>query len=200
MEFEVPITQRRKAAACTYPISDRKAIEPYKKDYRLQINKALRGQIFRTKILPAIFNHWRADGREPTSDLESAGRIKVLKFSTINKFVYMTISDTLRMAFKQLETHGYARGCSEIQHKNLAVGDYMERIQGFSGNRTQTDAGHQYGRFLKSRSFSKTVGRCEKCLRQHECRRARRSFRKGRAIQRKGITRRSSTTVSRPIQ
>jgi hypothetical protein len=91
MQFTYPITERRKAANSTYPISDRKSIEPYKNEYRSQTNRALRGQIFRTKILPAIYNHWRADEREPTSDLESAARIKVLRFSTINKFDYITM-------------------------------------------------------------------------------------------------------------
>src|ERR1700721_904722 len=95
MEFVFPITQRRKAADSTYPLDDRKAIQPYKTDYRSQTNRALHGQIFRTKILPAIYNHWRANGREPTSDLESAGRIKVVLFSNINKFIFTTIFQIL---------------------------------------------------------------------------------------------------------
>ena len=88
MDFAFPPTERRKAAECIYPLEDRKAIEPYKKDYRSHTTRALRGQTFRTKILPAIYNHWRAVGKEPTSDLESARRIKVLYFSNINRFIY----------------------------------------------------------------------------------------------------------------
>jgi hypothetical protein len=88
MDITFPITERRKAAECIYPLNDRKSIEPYKKEYRSHTTRALRGQTFRTKILPAIYNHWRAVGKEPTSDLESAGRIKVLSFLNIDKFVY----------------------------------------------------------------------------------------------------------------
>jgi hypothetical protein len=66
-----------KTIECTYTLEERKVINPYKMDYRSQTTSALRKQIFRTKILPTIFNYWRDNGRSPENDEVSAGRIKV---------------------------------------------------------------------------------------------------------------------------
>lgn len=78
MESIPPPVAPKKLLNCSYSVEERKVFNVYKIEYRSQISSPGRKQIFRSKILPAIFNHWRDVGRIPETDKESAERIKVL--------------------------------------------------------------------------------------------------------------------------
>lgn len=114
MEFIPPPRKRKKTKNCSYTRDERKAIEPYKSEYRSHATRELRAQTFRTKILPAIYNYWRGIGNEPSTEEESADRIKVftnlLEYLIIRFICKFTVTQVL--ACKQLETHSYARSCS----------------------------------------------------------------------------------------
>jgi hypothetical protein len=53
---------RKPRAACQYTPAERNVIRVHKEEYRSQPTRALRVVIFKTKILPDIFNYWTNDG------------------------------------------------------------------------------------------------------------------------------------------
>ena len=56
---------------------ERNVIVKYKDEYRSQPTRELRGDIFRSKILVDMFNHWQSHGLDPTDEAEAQHRIKV---------------------------------------------------------------------------------------------------------------------------
>jgi len=52
-------------------------ISKYKKEYRQQTTQALRGHVFKTKMLVDIYNFWLAKGMQPVDDKESLKQMKV---------------------------------------------------------------------------------------------------------------------------
>ena len=63
--------------ACLYTVPERKAFEIHKKEYISQVTKQSRGFIFRTKILPDIFNYWTECEGLTFDEREVADRVKV---------------------------------------------------------------------------------------------------------------------------
>ena len=53
---------RKARSGCEYTPKEREVIRVYKEEYREQTSKELRGLVFRTKILPDIFNYWTNNG------------------------------------------------------------------------------------------------------------------------------------------
>ena len=80
MEYIPEPQQAQKIIHCRYMIEERNAILPFKVEYRGQTTSLLWKQLFRCKILPAIFNHWHDIRKIPENDQESANHIKVLNF------------------------------------------------------------------------------------------------------------------------
>ena len=52
-------------------------ISKHKEEYRQQTTQALRGHVFKTKMLVNIYNFWLAKGMQPVDDEESLKRMKV---------------------------------------------------------------------------------------------------------------------------
>jgi hypothetical protein len=68
---------RKARSTCRYSVQERGAIVMHRELYRSQITKELRGHIFRTKILPDMFNHWANGGAVSFSEDEVADHVKV---------------------------------------------------------------------------------------------------------------------------
>jgi hypothetical protein len=68
---------RKPRHPCQYTAEERKVFQRYKEEYRSQTTKERRGYIFKTKILPDLFNYWTDDGAMTLSDEEAAKRVKV---------------------------------------------------------------------------------------------------------------------------
>ncbi|KAG5633335.1 hypothetical protein H0H81_008629, partial [Sphagnurus paluster] len=58
----VPWPQRKTARTRTYPEEDINILNVHKAAYKRLASTAERGDMFRTKILPDMFNHWKAKG------------------------------------------------------------------------------------------------------------------------------------------
>ena len=72
--------QPRKQTNCIYLVEVQKIIGIHKKEYISQVSSPMWENIFRSKILPMIFNHWHDIGDMPQNDQASADYIKVLNF------------------------------------------------------------------------------------------------------------------------
>jgi hypothetical protein len=62
---------------CLYTAEERRVIQPFKHEYQSQAEAERRGHIFKSKILPAIFDYWEKDGPGSMSSDEVATRVKV---------------------------------------------------------------------------------------------------------------------------
>ena len=72
------IRKTRKARQdCQYTAEERNAIRMHKDEYRSQTTRVSRGHIFKTKILPDMFNYWTNNGALSLSEDEVAKRVKV---------------------------------------------------------------------------------------------------------------------------
>jgi hypothetical protein len=71
------VNARQPRKGCSYTPDERKVLNIYKEEYRIQTTSKCRGNIFRTKILPAIFNYWTDDGAVPITRDEEANRVEV---------------------------------------------------------------------------------------------------------------------------
>lgn len=54
---------KRPRSGCQYSVQERAVISCFKTEYRAAQNKDERKQIFRSNILPAIFNYWTDNGK-----------------------------------------------------------------------------------------------------------------------------------------
>jgi hypothetical protein len=68
---------RKARSACLYSPEEHNAIAMHRELYRSQTTRDQRGHIFRTKILPDMFNHWTDNGVVPLSEEEVADRVRV---------------------------------------------------------------------------------------------------------------------------
>ncbi len=75
-----PQKQRKKRIDCQYTAAERQVMEKYKHEYRSQPTRKLRAQVFRSKILVDMFNHWHCNNDAPKDAGDSNERIKVLLF------------------------------------------------------------------------------------------------------------------------
>jgi len=73
-----PTGKRQKRVDCVYSPEERNVIEVYKEEYRSQTNRKSRFQIYRTKILPAIYTYWQEIGKLPETEEKSRLCAKVL--------------------------------------------------------------------------------------------------------------------------
>jgi hypothetical protein len=62
---------------CLYTAEERHVIEPFKHEYRSQAQPERRSHIFKSNILPAIFDYWAKDGPGSMSSDEVESRVKV---------------------------------------------------------------------------------------------------------------------------
>jgi len=58
---------KRPRSTCQYSVTERAVMDPFKDKYRRANNKDERKHIFRSDILPAIFNHWTDNGKVSVS-------------------------------------------------------------------------------------------------------------------------------------
>jgi hypothetical protein len=73
----MPIGKVRKPRKdCQYTAEECTVFLQYKEDYRLQTTSDGRGHIFRSKILPDIFNYWTDNGNISMSSKEMDGHVK----------------------------------------------------------------------------------------------------------------------------
>ena len=71
-------TKMRKArSGCEFTAEERGAFAVHKEEYRSQTTKERRAHIFKTKILPDMFNYWTDHGAVSISQEEIANRVKV---------------------------------------------------------------------------------------------------------------------------
>ena len=64
-----------------YSREERAVIGKYKAEYRSQTTMDQRGHIFKSSILPDIFNHWTNNGTEPIAEDEMKEKVKVPSIS-----------------------------------------------------------------------------------------------------------------------
>jgi hypothetical protein len=69
---------RKPRKDCRYSREEMKVIGKYKQEYREQTTRELRGNLFKAKILVDLFNLWLKQGKTPTTEEESANRMKVI--------------------------------------------------------------------------------------------------------------------------
>jgi hypothetical protein len=62
---------------CQYTAEERKVLHKFKEEYRSQVTSDARGHVFRSKILPAIFNYWSNDGLVAIPDDKVGEQVKV---------------------------------------------------------------------------------------------------------------------------
>jgi hypothetical protein len=60
-----------------YSREEMEVISKYKQEYQEQTTRELRGHVFKTKILVDRFNLWLKQGRAPSTEEDSATRMKV---------------------------------------------------------------------------------------------------------------------------
>lgn len=84
MEMIPPEQLPEKTINCAYTLDERAVLNKFKKNYITQTTSSARKQIYRSEILPKIFEYWRGIGKPPKDSEESAGRIKVLIFIIYN--------------------------------------------------------------------------------------------------------------------
>ncbi len=60
-----------------YNREEMKVISKYKQEYREQTTRELRGNVFKSKILVDLFNFWLEQDQLPTTEEDSATRMKV---------------------------------------------------------------------------------------------------------------------------
>ena len=108
-----------KSTNCQYTIEERKVLNQWKKDYIIQTSPSTRRQIFRSQILPGIFEYWRSIGRSSESSDVSAYKIKVLdiiNFYRMKESTYiLSQSVTCRVPRKQLATYCKPRISSKVK-------------------------------------------------------------------------------------
>jgi hypothetical protein len=77
--LEVLLRKRKKTRISTaaYSTEERKVLDQFKEEFQLQTSRQLRAQVFRSKILVAIYNYWKDNSMVPQSDEESLNRILV---------------------------------------------------------------------------------------------------------------------------
>ena len=74
----IKLAKRRKQRTdCTVPMEVREVMEPFKAAYKAQVNKHGRAHIFRTQILPAVFNYWYRVQDYARNEEECCERMKV---------------------------------------------------------------------------------------------------------------------------
>jgi hypothetical protein len=73
---------RKPRKNCLYSVEERIVIQPFKDEYRSQTLAERRGHIFRSKILPAIFDYWAKDGPGSMNSDEVESRVKVCSYSS----------------------------------------------------------------------------------------------------------------------
>jgi hypothetical protein len=71
------IKTKKPRKACLYTVPERKSFEIHKKEYISQVTKQSRGFIFRSKILPDIFNYWTECEGLKFDEKEVAERVQV---------------------------------------------------------------------------------------------------------------------------
>lgn len=80
-----PTTSRRKKLDCLYTPEERKVLEEFKVEYRSHVNRQLRAQTFRSKILPALYEYWKEIDNLPQSVEESENCVKVITLFVLKK-------------------------------------------------------------------------------------------------------------------
>ena len=68
---------RKPRRDCKYTPEERAVMSEFKVEYLSQSSSPARGHIFRSKILPAIFNYWTANGKLNTIKANMEGEVKV---------------------------------------------------------------------------------------------------------------------------
>ena len=68
---------RKPRADCTLTQDERDVLGRYKYEYKSEPNSKARGQIFKGKILPDIFNYWTDNGAVEMDSDETSERVKV---------------------------------------------------------------------------------------------------------------------------
>lgn len=76
MSTNIPKVRRPRKDAL-YSRGELEVINKYKEEYRQQTTRELRANVFKTKILVDLFNHWLQQGRAPASEEDSINRMKV---------------------------------------------------------------------------------------------------------------------------
>jgi hypothetical protein len=73
-----PIPKARKSRKDSrYSREEMQVINKYKQEYREQTTRELRGNLFKAKILVDLFNLWLKQGKAPSTEEDSATRMKV---------------------------------------------------------------------------------------------------------------------------
>ena len=83
MEIPVPAKTGKHRKDAYYSPAERNVINVHKLEYRMQPTRELRANIFRTKILPDLFNYWVQEGQGPETEEDSTERMKVGSFSQL---------------------------------------------------------------------------------------------------------------------
>jgi hypothetical protein len=73
-----PFGGSRNRGNCAYSLEERQVLNEFKIEYKMQTSRPLRAIIFRSKILPAIYNYWTDNGMVQEPEENSRLRIKVL--------------------------------------------------------------------------------------------------------------------------
>jgi len=90
MSLNIPKTRKPRRDAL-YSRDEIAVISKHKEEYRQQTTRALRGHVFKTKILVDIYNFWRAKGMQPVDDEESLKRMKVNLLLIIDSLSFIHI-------------------------------------------------------------------------------------------------------------
>ena len=69
--------RKKPRAPCQYTETERNLLEPFKETYRSESNQKVRKQIWRSKILTTMFNHWTKKGKIGISEEEFDKRVMV---------------------------------------------------------------------------------------------------------------------------
>jgi hypothetical protein len=71
---------RKPRKDCKYTADERAVFQQYKEEYKSQTTSQGHGHMFRSKILPDIFNYWTDNGKVLMSSEEMDGHVKVRMF------------------------------------------------------------------------------------------------------------------------
>ena len=80
LSFHLPIMATltpRKPKGALYTTEEHIVINVFREEYRSQINSEQRGPMFKSKILPAIFDYWAQDGPNSISSEVVEEHVKV---------------------------------------------------------------------------------------------------------------------------
>jgi hypothetical protein len=72
---------RKPRRDCKYTPAERAVMSEFKEEYLLHSTPAARGHIFRSKILPAIFNYWTVTDKIESIKADMEKEVKVRELS-----------------------------------------------------------------------------------------------------------------------